>query len=199
MKRFFDFSVSLLALICLLPLFLILSLLVALSGKGGVFFKQKRIGKNQVPFSLLKFRSMRPNAENSGQLTVGDRDPRITRVGLFLRKSKLDELPQLINVLKGEMSIVGPRPEVEKYVQHYPPRFLKVLDVRPGITDPASIAFIEESELLAQATDPESAYIEEILPEKLALQLAYVEEQNAWKDLRVIVNTLKRIIQTLGS
>ncbi len=199
MKRLFDFSASLLALICLLPLFLLLSLLVALSGKGGVFFKQKRIGKNQVPFQLLKFRSMRPDAEKSGQLTVGDRDPRITPIGLFLRKSKLDELPQLINVLKGDMSIVGPRPEVERYVQHYPEKYLKVLSVRPGITDPASIAFIEESELLAKAADPERAYIEEILPEKLALQLAYVEEQNAGKDLRIILKTLKRIIQTLNS
>lgn len=197
MKRFLDFLIAFFALMMLLPLLLILGILVMSSGKGGVFFKQERIGKNRVPFLLLKFRSMRVDAEQSGQLTLGDRDPRITPIGVFLRKSKLDELPQLINVLKGEMSLVGPRPEVAKYVALYPEKYLAVLDVRPGITDPASIAFIEESEQLAQSADPEKTYITEILPHKLALQLTYVEEQGALKDLRVILKTVKRIIQTL--
>ena len=197
MKRFFDFLIAFFALVMLLPLFLVLGILVMMSGKGDVFFRQERIGKNRVPFLLLKFRSMRVDAEQSGQLTIGDRDPRITPIGVFLRKSKLDELPQLINVLKGEMSLVGPRPEVAKYLAFYPEKYLKVLDVRPGITDPASIAFIEESEILAQSTAPEKTYIEEILPKKLALQLAYVEEQGALKDLKVIFKTLQRIIQTL--
>lgn len=197
MKRFFDFLVAFFALLMLLPLFLVLGILVMMSGKGGVFFRQERIGKNRVPFLLLKFRSMRVDAEQSGQLTVGDRDPRITPVGVFLRKSKLDELPQLINVLKGEMSLVGPRPEVAKYLAVYPEKYLKILNVRPGITDPASIAFIEESELLAQSENPEQTYIEEILPQKLKLQLAYVEEQSALKDLRIILKTVQRIIQTL--
>lgn len=197
MKRFFDILIAFFALLLLFPLFFILGILVMSSGKGGVFFKQERIGKNRVPFLLLKFRSMRVDAEQSGQLTVGDRDPRITPIGVFLRKSKLDELPQLINVLNGEMSLVGPRPEVAKYVALYPEKYLPVLAVRPGITDPASIAFIEESELLAQSTNPEKTYIEEILPQKLALQLAYVEEQGALKDLRVILKTVQRIIQTL--
>jgi len=197
MKRFFDFLIALFALVMLFPLFLVLGALVLMSGKGGVFFRQERIGKNRVPFLLLKFRSMRVDAEQSGQLTVGDRDPRITPVGVFLRKSKLDELPQLINVLKGEMSLVGPRPEVAKYLAVYPEKYLKILDVRPGITDPASIAFIEESALLAQSEHPEQTYIEEILPQKLKLQLAYVEEQSALKDLSIILKTVQRIIQTL--
>ena len=171
-KRAFDILVSALALLILLPVLLLLGLLVATTSPGGAFFRQVRVGRNGNEFGLLKFRSMRPDSEAKGQITVGGRDPRITAVGYFLRRSKLDELPQLINVLVGDMSIVGPRPEVPKYVALYTPEQQEVLRVRPGITSAASIAYIDENELLGRSTDPERTYVEQVMPAKLDLDVA---------------------------
>ncbi len=164
-----------------------------MDGKGGPFFSQTRVGKDGKHFGLLKFRTMVPGAERTGKLTVGA-DPRITRVGAFLRKYKLDEFPQLINVLKGDMSIVGPRPEVPDYVAYYDERQREVLSVRPGITDEASIAYLREAELLREAEDPEKVYVERILPEKLRLNLRYVREQSFSKDIALIMKTLGKIL-----
>jgi lipopolysaccharide/colanic/teichoic acid biosynthesis glycosyltransferase len=173
-KRMFDVVVAGLALVLLSPLLLVLALCIRLDSPGPVFFRQERVGRHGRIFRIHKFRTMVPDAEARGlPLTVG-RDPRVTRVGAFLRSSKLDELPQLIDVLQGTMSLVGPRPEVPRYVQHYPPALReKVLSVRPGITDLASIAYRRESELLARAGDPERAYVEEVLPQKLDLRLIW--------------------------
>ena len=195
LKRFLDILFSLVVLIIGLPFFLIISLLVLFSGKGGIFFSQERIGKNQKPFKLLKFRTMRPNSEVSGQITVGGRDPRITRIGYFLRKFKLDEFPQVLNILKGEMSVVGPRPEVKKYVDLYSSEQLKVLSVQPGLTDFASIEYMDENELLGKAEDPEKTYIEEIMPAKLELNLKYIKEQSFLLDLKLILRTFLGIFR----
>lgn len=192
-KRAFDIVVAATALFLLLPLFLLLALAVALSSSGGAFFRQVRVGRAGREFGLLKFRSMRPGSEAKGQITVGGRDPRITGVGYFLRKSKLDELPQLINVLVGDMSIVGPRPEVPKYVALYTQEQQEVLSVRPGITSLASIAYINENELLGRSSDPERAYIGEVMPAKLALDLKYVREQGFTRDLGIIFGTLGKL------
>ena len=156
---------------------------------------QVRVGKNGVDFILFKFRTMRIGAEKSGLLTVGGRDSRITRTGYILRKYKLDELPQLINVLMGDMSLVGPRPEVRKYVNLYSDSQLSVLNVRPGITDYASIEYSNENELLAKSNDPERTYIEEILPAKLSLNQRYIKEKSGVKDLRIIFQTLFKIMR----
>lgn len=196
MKRLFDFFASLFGLILLLPVFLILGILILLDSGLPVFYRQIRVGLNGVDFKLLKFRSMHTNADKSGLLTVGDRDPRITKMGFFLRKSKLDELPQLINVLKGDMSLVGPRPEVRKYVGHYTEEQMRILSVRPGITDNASIRFRNETEILAKQDDPEKYYIEHILPEKSALYLDYVDNRSFIGDLKMIFNTLIAIIKS---
>jgi lipopolysaccharide/colanic/teichoic acid biosynthesis glycosyltransferase len=161
-KRLFDIFCSSIGLIILSPILLLLALLIKLESKGPVFFLQTRVGLNNTDFKLFKFRSMFMDAEKRGQLTVGMRDPRITRMGYYLRKFKLDELPQLLNVIKGDMSLVGPRPEVRKYVNLYNTKQMQVLTVRPGITDYASIKFINENELLAQANDPEAFYIRDI-------------------------------------
>jgi lipopolysaccharide/colanic/teichoic acid biosynthesis glycosyltransferase len=168
--------------------------LISIDSKGGVFYKQVRIGKNFSPFKLYKFRSMTTDADKKGLLTVGNKDSRITSIGYYLRKYKLDELPQLINVLLGDMSFVGPRPEVEKYVKLYNQEQLKVLNVKPGITDWASIKYVNENEILAKSTQPEITYIEEIMPAKLKLNLEYVNHNNIFMDVKIILLTIKAII-----
>ncbi len=194
-KRLFDIVLSTIGLLLLSPVMLILALLVALTSSGGAFFRQMRVGRGGREFPLLKFRSMRPGSEAKGQITVGGRDPRITGIGYFLRRTKLDELPQLINVLVGDMSIVGPRPEVPKYVTLYTPEQRKVLSVRPGITSAASVAYINENELLGRSNDPERTYIEEVMPAKLALDLRYVQQISLWTDVRVLFSTVGRLFR----
>lgn len=193
MIRLLDLILSFIGLIIGAPLFLILSLMIILDSKGGVFYKQQRIGKEGRPFLLFKFRSMRTDSDKLGLLTVGNRDARITRVGLFLRKTKLDELPQLINVIKGDMSLVGPRPEVEKYTRLYTPEQKKTLTVRPGITDLASILFRNENELLAAQEDPETYYIEHVMPEKLRLNMDYINNPGVGKYMRIIFKTIHTV------
>lgn len=190
MKRAFDITFSFLLLLLLLPLFLILALLVVSTSPGGAFFRQVRVGKNGREFRMLKFRTMRPGSETKGQLTVGERDPRITSIGRLLRKSKCDELPQLLNVLIGDMSVVGPRPEVPKYVAMYTPDQRRILSVRPGLTGPASLQYIDENAMLARSADPERAYIEEVMPAKLAIDLRYVEQWTFGTDLRIVAATV---------
>ena len=195
MKRLFDILFSLVALLALLPVLLVFGLSVALTSPGGAFFRQVRVGRGGKEFRLLKFRSMRPGSEAQGQLTIGGRDPRITGVGYFLRKTKLDELPQLWNVLVGDMSIVGPRPEVPRYVALYTAEQRTVLSVRPGITGMASMDYVDENEMLAKASDPERAYIEEVMPAKLALDLRYVHERTMALDLKIIWSTIGLIFR----
>lgn len=195
MKRLFDILFSLVALLALLPVLLVFGLSVALTSPGGAFFRQVRVGRGGKEFRLLKFRSMRPGSEAQGQLTIGGRDPRITGVGYFLRKTKLDELPQLWNVLVGDMSIVGPRPEVPRYVALYSPEQRVVLGVRPGITGLASMDYVDENEMLAKAADPEQAYINEVMPAKLALDLRYVHQRTMALDLKIILATGKLIFR----
>lgn len=195
MKRLMDVVFSFFILVAFLPFGLIISICIGLESRGGVFYRQERIGQNGKPFLLLKFRSMRPYAELHGKLTVGARDPRVTRVGSFIRRHKLDEFPQFINVLKGEMSVVGPRPEVLEYVAQYSDEQRRVLDYKPGITDIASITYFEENRLLANAKDPQRTYIEEIMPEKIRINLAYQANATIWKDLGVVWKTLLRIIK----
>ena len=168
-KRIFDILFSSVILLFFLPIGLIISLLIILTSPGGVFYRQERIGKSGIPFLIMKFRSMRTDSDVKGKLTVGMRDPRITSIGYFIRKYKLDEFPQFINVLKGDMSVVGPRPEVQEYVDLYSQDQRKVLDVKPGITDYASLFYFKENELLAQSINPQKTYIEEIMPAKLKL------------------------------
>jgi lipopolysaccharide/colanic/teichoic acid biosynthesis glycosyltransferase len=193
MKRAFDILFSLFALIVLFPLFVVISTLIILDSKGSIFFIQKRVGKDNRDFTLIKFRTMLKESEAKGLLTVGEKDIRITKAGNWLRKYKMDELPQLINILKGEMSFVGPRPEVRKYVELYSPAQLKVLSVKPGLTDYASLEYIKESELLKSFSDPEIAYIDKIMPDKLALNLQYINEQGFWNDLKIIGKTIRQI------
>lgn len=194
MKRAFDLIVATLAVLVLLPLLLLLALAVALTSPGGAFFAQTRVGKGGTEFRLLKFRSMRPGSEAKGQLTVGGRDPRITAVGHFLRKTKLDELPQLFNILKGEMSLVGPRPEVPKYVALYSAEQRQVLQVRPGLTDYASLEYFEENALLGASENPEETYIQEVMPAKLALNAKYIEDMGLGTDLKILLRTAVRIV-----
>ena len=193
MKRLFDIIFSMIILLLFLPFGLIISLLILLSGKGGIFYIQERVGKNGRPFGLLKFRTMGKDADKLGKLTVGMRDPRITKIGYYLRKSKLDEFPQFINVLKGEMSVVGPRPEVKEYTDLYTDEQRKVLMVKPGITDFASLEYYRENELLGKSDDPRQTYIEEIMPEKIKLNLKYIESQGLATDLRIIGRTFLKM------
>ncbi len=193
-KRLFDILGSLLAVLLLSPVLVVIMITVSSGSPGGPFFRQVRVGREGRQFRLLKFRTMRPGSESQGQITVGERDPRITGVGHVLRRSKLDELPQLLNILWGDMSIVGPRPEVPKYVALYTDEQRAVLDVRPGLSSLASIAYINENELLGRSNDPERTYIEEVMPAKLALDLRYVREQSLWMDLRIIAATVRRIL-----
>ena len=190
MIRLLDLIFSVIGLIILSPLFLLVMLWIVIDSRGPVFYRQGRVGRNGIDFRLFKFRSMRVNADKAGLLTVGGRDNRITNAGYYLRKFKIDELPQLLNVLKGEMSLVGPRPEVRKYVDLYTPDQQKVLQVRPGITDMASIAYKNENELLAKSADPEKTYIEEVMPEKLKLNMVYINDPSLINYLKIIVKTI---------
>lgn len=190
-KRLFDLVLAIPGMVLLVPLFALVSLLIKIEGPGSVFFRQERIGRAGVPFKIYKFRTMVPDAESLGyRITVG-RDFRITRVGCVLRKYKLDELPQLINVLRGEMSLVGPRPEVAEYVSHYSQQDKKIIHaLLPGITDPASIEFRNEAELLSAAVDPEEVYLREILPRKIEMYKRYVNEHSLWFDFKLVLKTL---------
>lgn len=193
-KRIFDVTASIIGLIVLLPLFIIIAILIKLNDKGPIFYKQKRMGQNFKPFELLKFRTMVVNADKIGPAVTKDGDPRITKIGKFLRKTKLDELPQLWNVIRGDMSIVGPRPEVEKYIQYYENDYKEILKVRPGITDYATIKFRNEEEILSKYDDTESAYIKYVLPEKIKLYKTYIKEISFFTDLKIIFWTLWRIV-----
>ncbi|MFK8009519.1 MAG: sugar transferase [Saprospiraceae bacterium] len=195
MKRIFDILFSVSVLLLLFPFLSIIGVSIILESRGGMFFSQKRIGKNEQPFQILKFRTMFLDSEKKGQITVGNRDPRITRVGFFLRKYKLDELPQFWNVLIGEMSIVGPRPEVPYYVKFYNENQRQVFKVKPGITDYASLKYFDENVLLGKSENPEQTYIQEIMPQKLVLNLEYVNNHNFSKDLKIIGKTALRIFK----
>jgi lipopolysaccharide/colanic/teichoic acid biosynthesis glycosyltransferase len=195
MKRLMDVVFSLIILIAFLPFGLIIAICIALESPGGVFYRQERIGLGGKPFMIFKFRSMRPNAELHGKLTVGARDPRVTRVGAFVRTYKLDEFPQFINVLKGEMSVVGPRPEVIDYVKHYSEEQRRVLEYKPGITDLASITYFEENKLLANAADPQQTYLTDIMPAKIRINLDYQTKSTVWSDLGVVWKTGMRMIK----
>lgn len=190
MLRILDFVFSTIGLILLSPFFLILTLWIKLDSKGSVFYIQKRVGKNNIDFDLYKFRSMNLNADKQGLLTVGGRDPRITNSGYFIRKYKLDELPQLLNVLIGDMSLVGPRPEVRKYVNYYSTKQLEILNIRPGITDLASIKYKNENEILGKSIDPEKTYIQEIMPHKLELNREFIENPTIIKYFTIIFRTI---------
>ena len=193
LKRIFDIISSTIVLIVLSPLLIFISVWIALDSPGGIFYKQIRIGKDEKPFKLLKFRSMRPDSDKSGQLTIGN-DNRVTKVGRFIRRYKLDELPQLINIIRGEMSVVGPRPEVPKYVNMYSAEQKEVLLALPGLTDYASLEYLDEQKVLGAAADPESVYIEEVMPAKLKLNLKYINERNFWLDIKLIFRTIGKIL-----
>jgi lipopolysaccharide/colanic/teichoic acid biosynthesis glycosyltransferase len=195
MKRIFDSCSSLIVLIVGLPIFSLIALAIVLDSKGGVFFRQIRVGKNGEDFGLFKFRTMKPDSESLGQITVGGRDPRVTKVGYWLRRFKFDEFPQLINVLIGDMSIVGPRPEVPKYVDLYTDEQKKVLSVRPGLTDYASLEYINENELLEKSDNPNETYINEIMPAKLKLNLKYIEDKSLWVDFKLIMMTIAKLFK----
>ena len=195
MKRAFDFLFTLFILVLFFPIGLLISILILFSSPGGIFYMQERIGRRGFPFKLYKFRSMRIDADQSGKLTVGMKDSRITRVGIFIRKYKLDEFPQFINVLKGEMSIVGPRPEVREFVALYTDAQKKVLEVKPGITDYASIEYFNENELLAASDDPKKTYIEDIMPDKLKINQKYLANPTLSHDLKIIFKTILWVLK----
>ncbi len=194
LKRLFDLMITIPVLVLLLPFFLIIAVLIKAGSNGPVFYKQVRVGLNNRDFKIFKFRTMHLNADKEGLLTVGGRDPRVLPIGYFLRKYKLDELPQLLNVLIGSMSLVGPRPEVRKYVDLYSIEQQKVLIVKPGITDYASIEYSEENDLLALSSDPEKTYIEDIMPAKLLLNQKYIDEISLLTDFKIILRTAAKII-----
>lgn len=194
LKRTFDIVASGIGLILLSPLFLIVAIWIKLDSKGPVFYRQTRVGQYNKDFRIFKFRTMRTGSDKGSQVTIGDRDPRVTRAGYWIRKFKIDELPQLINVFVGEMSLVGPRPEVRHYVDYWTPEQMHVLDVKPGITDAASIKFRNESEFLKKADDPEKHYIEVIMPMKLKLYLEYVNHHSFKGDIRLIFETIWTVI-----
>ena len=183
-----------LGLLVLSPLFLILAVWIKCDSKGPVFYRQVRVGRNNRDFRLYKFRSMRVGSDKRGLITIGGHDPRVTRSGYYIRRYKLDELPQLINVFVGDMSLVGPRPEVRKYVDLYTPEQMHVLDIRPGITDLASIRYRNENELLEQVDDPEQYYVDEIMQDKLRINLEYVAHHSFATDILLIINTLCKIL-----
>ena len=195
MKRIFDIIFSATALLITFPLILICIVIIKLEDPSSpVFYKQKRGGKNKQFFNIYKFRTMSTNAEITGSLTIGN-DLRITKSGKWLRKFKIDELPQFFNVLIGDMSVVGPRPEVEKYINLYNQKQLKVLKIKPGITDYASIIYFEENKLLAKSNDPEKTYIEKIMPHKLDLNLQYINDNSLLIDLKIIIKTLLKVFK----
>jgi len=193
-KRLFDIVASGFGLVVLSPLFLVLAIWIKCDSEGPVFYRQVRVGYKNKDFRIFKFRSMRVGADKGSLVTIGGHDPRVTRSGYFIRKFKFDELPQLINVFIGDMSLVGPRPEVRHYVDYWTPEQMHVLDVRPGITDPASIKFRNENELMEKADDPEKYYIEVIMQEKIKLYLEYVEKHSFWYDFGLILKTFKVIV-----
>jgi lipopolysaccharide/colanic/teichoic acid biosynthesis glycosyltransferase len=194
LKRLFDIVCSFIGIVILLPVFILIALFVILDSRGGIFYRQVRVGKNNNDFFLLKFRTMQTGADKKGLLTVGSKDTRVTRIGYYLRKYKADELPQLFNVLFGSMSLVGPRPEVRKYVDLYHKEQQQVLSVKPGITDYASIEYSNENEILAKAQNPEQTYINEIMPHKLLLNLKYIHEQGFITDVKIIFRTIGKIV-----
>lgn len=193
-KRLFDIVFSLIVLALFLPFGLLIALLITLNDGGSPFYVQQRVGKNGNSFGLIKFRSMRKNADQMGQLTVGMRDPRITKVGYFIRKFKLDEFPQFLHVLTGEMSVVGPRPEVKEYTDLYTKDQQFILSVKPGITDYASLEYFDENELLGKSTNPRKTYIEEVMPAKIELNRKYIKQPGILHDLKIIGLTIKKII-----
>ncbi|MCS2714820.1 sugar transferase [Bacteroides thetaiotaomicron] len=197
MIRFLDIFFSFCGLLLFLPVFLILYLFIRIESKGPGFYSQIRVGKGGKDFRLYKFRSMRVGADKKGLITVGGRDSRITRVGYFIRKYKLDELPQLWNVLLGDMSLVGPRPEVRKYVDMYTEDQWKVLSVRPGITDYASIEYVDENEILGKAIDPDKVYVEQIMPDKIRYNMKYIQSCSVWEYFKVIILTIVHIVKSL--
>lgn len=194
-KRCFDIFASGVGLIVLSPLFLVLAVWIKCDSPGPVFYRQVRVGRGNKDFRIFKFRSMRLGSDNGSLVTIGGRDPRITKSGLLIRKFKFDELPQLINVFVGDMSLVGPRPEVRHYINYWTEEQMHVLDVRPGITDPASIKFINENELLEKVSDPEDYYINVIMQEKINLYLEYVERAGFWYDIMLIFKTISVILK----
>ncbi|WP_198342525.1 sugar transferase [Polaribacter sp. SA4-12] len=194
-KRVFDFIISFISLLFIFPILFLISIIIKISSPGPVFYKQTRVGENNKDFKIFKFRTMHLNADKKGLLTIGGRDPRVTTIGYYLRKSKLDELPQLINVVKGDMSFVGPRPEVRQYVNLYSETQKKVLNVKPGITDLASIEFRNENEILSEQEDPNQYYIDYIMPKKLEINLKYITQRSLIKDLDVIIKTFIAILR----
>lgn len=195
MKRIFDIVCSIIILILFFPIGLVISIFILLESRGGIFYRQERIGRYGKPFKLFKFRSMRKNADKSGKLTVGMNDSRITKTGYFIRRFKLDEFPQFINVISGDMSIVGPRPEVKEYVNLYTDEQRVILNVRPGITDIASLEYFEENKLLGQSDNPQKTYIEEIMPAKIELNKHYLSNPTLGNDLKIMWKTFMRIIR----
>lgn len=195
MTRFFDTVFSGIGLLLLSPLFLMLYVLIRLESKGGGFYSQERTGKDGKQFRLYKLRSMRKDADKTGLITVGGHDPRITRMGYFIRKYKLDELPQLWNVFIGDMSLVGPRPEVKKYTDLYTDEQRRVLSVRPGITDWASIEYVDENEILGQAANPDKAYVEQIMPDKIRYNMRWIDHQGVGEYFKIIFTTFWRILR----
>nr|WP_286426797.1 sugar transferase [Myroides marinus] len=193
-KRLFDIISSGIGLIFLSPIFLFLAIWIKIDSQGPIFYKQVRVGKDGKDFKIFKFRSMRQGSDKKGLITVGGRDPRVTKSGYYIRKYKLDEFPQLINVFVGDMSVVGPRPEVRKYVELYNKEQLRVLSVRPGITDIASIKYRNENELLEKAEDPDKTYIEVIMPDKLKYNLEYIDKASFVYDIKLIFMTFKEIV-----
>lgn len=194
MKRLFDIFVSAFGILLCTPIWLIVPIAIKLDSNGPVFYRQIRVGRYNKDFAIFKFRSMFVDSDRGSLITIGGRDSRITRVGYFIRKCKIDELPQLFNVFLGEMSFVGPRPEVRHYVDLYTPEQLRVLELRPGITDAASIKYRNENELLAAQANPEQYYVDVVLPDKLSINLAYLQHHNLWIDLRLICQTILTIL-----
>lgn len=195
MIRFFDIIFSTIGLVILSPLFIVLYLLIRIESKGGGFYSQERIGKNGKPFKLYKFRSMRIGSDKKGLITIGEKDNRITKTGFILRKYKLDELPQLWNVFIGDMSLVGPRPEVKKYTDLYTEEQKQVLQVRPGITDWASIKYVDENKILGESKDPDEAYVNLIMPNKIKLNMVYIQHQTLGEYFKIIFTTFKEIVR----
>ena len=194
MKRIFDIFVSSVILLIFLPFGILISIFIVTGSRGGIFYRQQRVGKNGVKFGLLKFRTMKPNSDKLGQLTLGMRDPRITKIGYFLRKTKMDEFPQFLNVIWGQMSIVGPRPEVQEYVDLYSEEQRKILNIKPGITDYASLKYFDENRLLGEAENPRETYINEIMPAKLLLNEKYIANPTVGHDIRIMWKTFRKII-----
>ena len=195
MIRFFDIIFSIIGLVILSPIFIVLYLLIRIESKGGGFYSQERIGKNGKPFKLYKFRSMRIGSDKKGLITIGEKDNRITKTGFILRKYKLDELPQLWNVFIGDMSLVGPRPEVKKYTDLYTEEQKHVLQVRAGITDWASIKYVDENKILGEAKDPDEAYVNLIMPNKIKLNMVYIQHQTLGEYFKIIFTTFKEIVR----